>query len=171
MNYPIDFQNDLGFTPIDNERLMLAAVAVLDAHETPHDVGMSIVITDDDAVRKMNLQYRGIDAPTDVLSFPAEMPDLGEDTFSTAGAYLGDLVIAYPYAKKQAENAGHDLTDSLVLLIIHGTLHLLGYDHDTPDNKAEMWSSQELALLALGIAREIVPALVDISPDTPHESD
>ncbi|MFN8564627.1 MAG: rRNA maturation RNase YbeY [Anaerolineae bacterium] len=73
--------------------------------------------------------------------------------------YLGDLVIAYPYAAAQAQREGHALDDSLALLVVHGTLHLLGYDHDTPEHRAHMWAAQELALLALGISPEIVPAL------------
>jgi probable rRNA maturation factor len=113
---------------------------------------MTIVITDDDAAADLNLRYRGIDAPTDVLSFPM-------DSMPGDAPYLGDLVIAYPYAAAQAEREKHALDDSLVLLVVHGTLHLIGYDHDTSERRAEMWAAQESSLQALGVSMEIVPAL------------
>jgi len=77
-------------------------------------------------------------------------------------------VIAYPYASAQAAREGHKLDDSLALLVVHGTLHLLGYDHDTQMRKVEMWEKQETALIALGISPEIVPAL---EGDTHGEQD
>ncbi|HRF98864.1 MAG TPA: rRNA maturation RNase YbeY, partial [Aggregatilineales bacterium] len=75
--------------------------------------------------------------------------------------YLGDLIIAYPYAKAQAEKVGQNFTDNLSLLVVHGTLHLLGYDHDTPESKADMWAEQADALRILGISEGIVPPLED----------
>jgi probable rRNA maturation factor len=104
----------------------------------------------------VNRQFRGIDAPTDVLSFPADEPPIEIDD---EPPYLGDLIIAYPYASEQAARQGHTLSDSLSLLVVHGTLHLLGYDHDTPEHRAEMWAAQDAALTALGISTAIVPAL------------
>jgi len=84
---------------------------------------------------------------------PIEMMD--EDALP----YLGDLIIAYPYALAQAQREGHDAMQSFSLLVVHGTLHLLGYDHDTLENRAEMWAAQETALMALGISTAIVPSL------------
>ena len=75
--------------------------------------------------------------------------------------YLGDLVIAYPYASAQATGLGHPLADSLALLVVHGTLHLLGYDHDTTESRAAMWAAQARALTTLNISPEIVPSLED----------
>ncbi|MEO1646460.1 MAG: rRNA maturation RNase YbeY, partial [Chloroflexota bacterium] len=72
-----------------------------------------------------------------------------------------DLIIAFPYTQAQAKRLGHDINDTLALLVIHGTLHLLGYDHDTPENRAEMWSVQANTLSAMGISDAIVPALED----------
>jgi probable rRNA maturation factor len=68
-------------------------------------------------------------------------------------------VIAFPYASAQAAREGHHLGDSLSLLVVHGTLHLIGYDHDTPAARAAMWAAQEAALRALDVPLEIVPAL------------
>jgi probable rRNA maturation factor len=147
----IDIVNDAGYD-VDEVRLQEAARIVLARHEGDSESDLTIAFTDDETIAGLNYQYRGVDAPTDVLSFPMEaMP--GETP------YLGDLVIAYPYAVAQAEREGHALDDSLSLLVVHGTLHLLGYDHDTPERRAQMWAAQELALVALGIPVEIVPAL------------
>jgi probable rRNA maturation factor len=157
MTFGIDVQNDEGYA-VDSERLVAAVTAVLTAHDVPPDTSLSVVLTSDEAVAALNEQYRGIDMPTDVLSFPAaplpaEVPD--------SAPYLGDLVIAYPYAATQAAALGHPLNDSLALLVVHGTLHLLGYDHDTEANRAAMWAAQARALDALNISTEIVPALED----------
>lgn len=153
--YEIDVQNE-GRYAVDSERLRAAAEKVLMRHQTAAGSGMTIVITGDEKITAMNLRYRGIDAPTDVLSFPA---DALPDEFADEAPYLGDLVIAYPYASAQATREGHNLQDSVCLLVVHGTLHLLGYDHDTPARRAEMWSAQAELLTALGISPDIVPAL------------
>ncbi|NDJ76158.1 MAG: rRNA maturation RNase YbeY [Chloroflexi bacterium] len=143
------------------ERLREAAIWVLQAHDVPLDTGLSIVLTDDEHVRELNQQFRGIDAPTDVLSFPAETEE------TSAEPYLGDLILALPYIRSHAD---HPLVDELVLAVIHGTLHLLGYDHDTAEHEAQMWQAQAQALAALGV-RIVVPrfsvATPDESPDSP----
>lgn len=161
MNGVVDIQNEADF-PLDPARLRQAAQAVLAAHDIPADSQMTVVITDDDAITRLNRDYRGIDAPTDVLSFPADAMPAEIDA---GPPYLGDLVIAYPYALAQAQREGHAPGDSFALLVVHGTLHLLGYDHDTPENRAEMWQAQEDALLALGISSAIVPAITDDDTD------
>lgn len=149
---------------LDPARLEAAALLVLARHEGDSDADITIAVTDDENITDLNRQYRGMDAPTDVLSFPmdASMPTDSDNR------YLGDLVIAYPYALAQAEKEGIGLEDSLTLLVVHGTLHLLGYDHDTPEHRAEMWAAQEAALLALGVPPEIVPALEDGVHDEPQ---
>lgn len=151
----VEVQNEQGY-PVDTAHLQQAAQAVLAAHEVPAESEMTVVIADDDTITRLNREYRGIDAPTDVLSFPAgSMPEEIDDE----PPYLGDLVIAYPYALAQAQREGHTPADSFALLVVHGTLHLLGYDHDTPENRATMWQAQEHALVALGISPAIVPSL------------
>lgn len=158
MSFVIDIQNDHDYA-VDVLRLQQAAIAVLKRHDVEADSEMSVVISTNDAVHQLNLQHRDVDAPTDVLSFPADPlpPELRE--LSDDALYLGDLIIAHDYALEQALREKHDFMDSLSLLVIHGTLHLLGYDHDTPDNRAEMWASQAEALTELGISDAIVPAL------------
>ena len=155
MTYAINIQNDDSYL-IDEKRLAQAVITILNQHEIDRTSGLSIVFTDNDAVQKLNQDHRQTDAPTDVLSFPADsLPDYITDE----PPYLGDLIIAYPYASLQAEKHQHNLSDSLCLLVIHGTLHLLGYDHDTPENRAEMWAAQADGLTAMGIDTAIVPAL------------
>jgi probable rRNA maturation factor len=155
MTGDIVVQNEASF-PIDESRLREAVGIVINQQGAPADASLTIVLTDDAEVRAFNRQYRGIDAPTDILSFPAEALPPGLDDESR---YLGDLVVAYPYAMAQAEDEGHPLMDSLSLLVIHGTLHLFGYDHDTSANRAVMWAAQDRALTAMNISLDIVPAL------------
>ncbi len=153
--YAIDVRNEAGYA-VDSAALVLAASTVLDQHEVNRESGLTVVFVDDAAIAAYNRQFRGVDAPTDVLSFPADTPPV---EIPDEPPYLGDLIIAYPYASAQAARERHRLGDSLALLVIHGTLHLLGYDHDTPENRAEMWAAQDEALKALGIPTDIVPAL------------
>ena len=164
MTFEIDVVNEADYL-VEEARLQAAARVVLATHQVHPDSGMSVVITDDESVARLNRQYRGIDAPTDVLSFPADIPDFSNDDSEGEPPYLGDLIIAYPYASTQAEGEGHELGDSLSLLVVHGTLHLLGYDHDSHENKAKMWAAQEAALQTLGISTTIVPQLESSSHD------
>jgi probable rRNA maturation factor len=165
MTFEVDIQNqNVDEYALDAARLELASSAVLTAHDVQPGTGVSVVIASDDFVRDLNLQYRRIDAPTDILSFPADEPPV---ELENEPPYLGDLVIAYPYAAAQAMRLGHKLEDSLGLLVVHGTLHLLGYEHDTPANRAEMWAAQETALKTLGIPLNIVPSLEESSHDDP----
>lgn len=110
--------------------------------------------TDEAEIQALNLEHRGIDAPTDVLSFALDegfdMP-LPPEALAELGHELGDVVISVPVARRQAEARGHSLEAELALLTIHGLLHLLGEDHDTPERKATMWARQGAALAALGL--------------------
>ena len=153
--FEIEIQNDAGY-PINEGQLIEAAQWVLADHVPEQHCAMTVVISDDEHVAQLNRQYRGVDAPTDVLSFPADEPPI---VLPDEPRYLGDLVIAYPYAAAQAEREGHAIQESLVLLVVHGTLHLLGYDHDNMARRSEMWAAQARALNALNIPLEIVPAL------------
>lgn len=123
-------------------RLKQAAKAALDQQRVTDRVELTIVITGNVQLRKLNRQFRHIDAPTDVLSFNA-----GDET-----AYLGDVIISYPQAKAQARAGGHPIEAELQLLVVHGVLHLLGHDHDTPAEKAQMWQAQAAALRSIRAA-------------------
>ncbi len=155
----IEIQNDAGYA-LNADRLK-AAAALTAQQGGRTSAALTVVITDDKAVAALNRQFRGIDAPTDILSFPADapppMPDDDGIMDEDEPPYLGDLIIAYPYAAAQAARLGHDLMDSLTLLVVHGTLHLLGADHDTAEHRAAMWAAQARALTALGVPLGIVP--------------
>lgn len=155
MSFGVEILNEQGF-PVDEDRLRTAAELVLTAHDVQPGSAMTVVLTTNDAVAGLNRQFRQIDAPTDVLSFPADAPPV---EIADEPPYLGDLLIAYPYAAEQAAREDHPLQDSLALLVVHGTLHLLGYDHDTPENRSDMWAAQAEALRKLNIAADIVPLL------------
>ena len=120
------------------------------------DAGVTLVITDDETQRRLNRTYRGVDAATDVLSFPTQdavNPDpapaeLPPELADELGHYLGDIVIALPYALRQAERYANTLSAELRLLAVHGVLHLLGYDHATPDDERAMVQFQNEILAA-----------------------
>jgi probable rRNA maturation factor len=137
------------------ERIEAAAVAAL-RHEGLEDASLSIVLTDDGEVQALNRDYRSVDAPTDVLSFAAHegeepLHDLPPDLAHLLGREQGDVFIALPYASRQAERFGNPLEDELLLLAVHGVLHLLGYDHATDDEEAALWALQERILQPLGV--------------------
>ena len=135
----------------DVDALVNAVDQALQFGQAPAPAAMTVTITTDERVHELNLQYAGIDSTTDVLSFPAE----GDPYAVEPGEppYLGDVVIAYPIAEQQAVTASHPVIAELQLLAIHGSLHLLGYDHDTPDRQAEMWALQSAAMDATRTAR------------------
>jgi probable rRNA maturation factor len=108
---------------------------------------LTIVLTDDAQLHELNRGYLGVDAPTDVLSFPASETDP-----ETGTPYLGDILISIPRAKQQAQAAGHSVEDEVQLLVVHGTLHLLGHDHATAAEKKRMWQAQAEVLSQLGLS-------------------
>ena len=140
--YTIDFQIDYEGAQVPIERMTAAIRDTLDGHEVSPDSALTVVIAGDAYVRDLNRQFRGVDAATNVLSFPADAPPAPLNAADAEPPYLGDLIIAYPYTAHQAAEFAHALEDELVLLVIHGTLHLLSYDHDTPEHQDEMWSEQ-----------------------------
>jgi len=104
-------------------------------------------------VRALNRAYRGVDRTTDVLSFSQRE---GEDDGTPADAprVLGDVIVALPVASRQARRFGHGLAREVAFLAVHGTLHLLGYDHETPAEEADMMGRAEAALGRLGLTRD-----------------
>jgi probable rRNA maturation factor len=131
---------------LDVELLESAARASLEQQSAPDD-DITIVLTDDDQLRELNLDYLGVDAPTDVLSFPASESDP-----ETGAHYLGDILISVHRAEQQAQAAGHSLQAEAQLLVVHGTLHLLGHDHVEAEPKARMWAAQAEVLKRIGLS-------------------
>lgn len=131
--------------PVKGELIERAAKAVLENQSANGD--LSIVLTDDAQLHQLNREYLGVDAPTDVLSFPASETDP-----DTGTPYLGDVLISIQRAESQAQSAGHPLEAELQLLVVHGVLHLLGHDHAEPEDKIRMWDAQGQVLDKLGLA-------------------
>lgn len=126
---------------IDAQWVRKLAQEVLKAESITPPYEMSLVFTDSETVRRLNRDYRGIDEPTDVLAFYM-LPQPGADADFVSPpddvTHLGEVIISYPKAVEQAEEQGHSTEQELALLIIHGILHLLGYDHEKPEEEARM---------------------------------
>ena len=131
---------------LDGALLREAAEAVLAAEDADPEANLTILISGDAYLQELNRQFMGLDEPTDVLSFPAEQvdPETGE-------LYLGDIAISLERAQAQAGAGGHPLQAELQLLVVHGVLHLLGYDHGEPEEKEQMWAAQAKILQELGV--------------------
>ena len=137
----IDIQIDPPFAGrVDSDLIEKAAQAVLG--DEPAE--LTVRVGTDAAIRSLNRRFMGIDEVTDILSFPAGDED--ED----GNRYLGDILIAFPQAEKQAAAGGHPLEMELQLLVVHGILHLLGHDHTAEEEKIRMWASQREILQRLG---------------------
>jgi probable rRNA maturation factor len=127
-----------------------AARAVLDLSGVP-DADLTIALVDDVRIQGLNRDFLGHDAPTDVLSFPADEPDP-----ETGRRYLGDVVISFMRAAEQAGERGHAVEAEMQLLVVHGVLHLLGHDHAGTEERDRMWAAQAGVLERLGISPKIV---------------
>jgi probable rRNA maturation factor len=132
--------------PFPEALLERAAQATLQHESETLDSELSIVLTDDARLQELNREYLSIDAPTDVLSFPASETDP-----DTGARYIGDILISMPRAQSQAGAAGHPVESEVQLLVVHGVLHLLGHDHGEPEEKARMWKAQAEILESLGL--------------------
>ena len=152
--------------PFDMEEVAGKVIAeALALENCPYEASVNVLLTDDQGIHVMNKQYRGIDRPTDVLSFPNvdyEKPsdftgieDRTEDYFGTENGELclGDIVISVDKVYAQSEEYGHTPRREYAFLVAHSMLHLLGYDHIEPAEAAVMEQKQEEILNRLGITR------------------
>jgi len=127
----------VGDVPEDAERLL--------AMRSLSDAELSVVLTDDATIQALNRDYRGVDSPTDVLSF-SQREGEGADP---EDAVLGDVVISLDTAQRQADERGHALAMEVRILLVHGFLHLLGFDHESPEDREKMAAAESNALAAL----------------------
>jgi probable rRNA maturation factor len=131
------------------DRLQRVAEVVLDLEGRSGEV--TLVITDDEGIGQLNRDFLGQDGPTDVLAFGVQEETGPFVAAPEAGDYLGDVIISYPRARAQAKELGHSTQRELDLLVVHGILHLLGYDHATEEDKSAMWSRQDAILSNLWV--------------------
>ena len=161
----IDISNDVE-SAIDVKatwlrRVVRGALASADLRDA---VEVGLLLTGDDRVRQLNRDYRGEDRTTDVLAFaleesevafprpPDALPTLGQVP-SDALPSLGQVVVSYPQAVRQAAEYGHTVEREVAFLVVHGLLHLLGFDHQRPDDEARMLLKQEAIMTSLGLPR------------------
>jgi len=136
-----------GLQPQIHQNLLIQVVNTVFEHLAVVDaLDVTVYLTDNEEITALNAEWMGTGAPTDVLSFPSEEMDV-----DTGNQYLGDIVISTQKALEQAEANGHSLEDECKLLVVHGMLHLFGFDHSTDDEKAEMWKIQKQILTKLQI--------------------
>lgn len=160
IDYETEKKLDIDYTELANR----VAHKILETEQCPYEISVNLVITDNEEIREVNAQFRNINAPTDVLSFPMipfpspadysiiedqdEYFDLDTDEL-----LLGDVMISVDRVYSQAEEYGHSTEREFSFLFAHSMLHLLGYDHMEPEEAEVMEKKQAEALAALGINR------------------
>ncbi|MDX1485379.1 MAG: rRNA maturation RNase YbeY [Alphaproteobacteria bacterium] len=141
--------NDPSWTrdlPAGERTVRRAALAALKGRLGAGPAELSVLLTDDQEMRRLNREYRAIDAPTNVLAFESDAAGSG------AVRLLGDVALAFGTLRREAEERGIETADHLAHLVVHGVLHLLGYDHDTDGTAAVMERTEAEILARLGVA-------------------
>ncbi|MGB3414023.1 MAG: rRNA maturation RNase YbeY [Microbacteriaceae bacterium] len=132
------------------QRILRFAMGELFVHP---DADLALILVDEPAMTQLHIEWMDEEGPTDVLSFPMDELRPGNSEDPSEQGILGDIVICPQVAKAQAKEAGHPLLDEVLMLTVHGLLHLLGYDHAEPDEEKEMFGLQK-SLLAAFAARD-----------------
>lgn len=161
MDHEIYLETEVETPEAVQNRLREAILAALDEEGVDVPCIIEVCITDNEGIHQTNLDMRGVDAPTDVLSFPmfdltpGEKPQADWADPDTDKVLLGDMMISLERAQAQAEEYGHSLEREICYLGVHSVLHLLGYDHlDEGPQKRQMRAREEAILGKLGIVRE-----------------
>ncbi len=158
MKLMLDFENDQTEIPLTYKLKMLVRAAVeatLDYEQYGNVTEVSVTFTNNEGIRRLNKQFRGIDAPTDVLSFPLFdfEGDSEEPPVDELIGMLGDIVISLEQAKLQADKFGHSFEREVAFLTVHSMLHLFGYDHETgEEDEAEMRRKQTEVMTLMGLS-------------------
>ena len=161
VEYEAEEQLDLDY----EETACRVGDVVLEAEGFPYEAEVNLVLTSDEEIRRINQQFRGIDAPTDVLSFPGipfetpgNLQELTENETAhknpdSGNIMLGDIMICVPRVFSQAAAYGHSVKREYAFLFAHSMLHLMGYDHMEPDEAQVMEKKQENILESLNLSR------------------
>lgn len=156
MKIYIDFSDEQDKVKLDfpAEKLIEdCAKEALKEEETEDDAEVSVTFVDNGRIRELNKIHRNIDRETDVLSFPLGDENGFEINCDNGAILLGDIVVSLEKAVAQSEEYGHSIKREVAFLITHSLFHLLGYDHETPEEEKEMFAKQEKVLEKLGITR------------------
>ena len=157
MKLTVYFENQQNEFPVTYKLKMLMRRAIeqtLSCEQYQNDTEVSVTLTDDQGIQSLNARFRGVDAPTDVLSFPLfdYEDECQEPPIDEMQNMLGDIVLNLTRAHQQAELFGHGFEREVAFLTVHSMLHLLGYDHETgPEDEAEMRERQRLVMDVLGL--------------------
>ena len=160
ISYESKIKLDIPYEDIINKMV----VASLDFEDCPYEAEVSVTIVDDDEIRRINNEYRGIDKSTDVLSFPFNEFDIpgnfdnveeNVDAFNPESGelLLGDIILSTEHIIEQAREYGHSETRELAFFVVHSMLHLMGYDHMIDDERKDMEDRQRKILEFEGISR------------------
>ena len=174
----VDIIDDQAYLAVGQEKLLHEVIEAAAKYlKLPEGIELDLSIVSNEEIQALNRDYRGLDKPTDVLSFALtevtsefdvdfahldlteeaeETEDLEETEFEDEEAipqHLGDIIISYPRAQEQAQDYGHSLDRELAFLAVHGFLHLNGYDHQTEEEAKEMFRIQEEVLTTYGLTR------------------
>lgn len=164
MTINIEYETDIRLD-VEYEKIIDTVVnASIDYEECPYEAEVNVILTDNKAVHEVNLETRGIDSPTDVLSFPmneyetpADFDALEDDPCAfnpeSGELLLGDIMISVEKVMSQAEEYGHSIKRELGFLVAHSMLHLFGYDHMEEDEREIMENKQREILERIGLKR------------------
>lgn len=161
----VEFETDISLGLPCEELIRRCLEAVMEEEKCPYEAQVEVVITDNASIREVNREFRGVDAPTDVLSFPMidyEFPsdfsgleDNAQEYFDpdSGELMLGDMMISAEKVKEQAEAYGHSVEREFAFLTVHSLLHLCGYDHMEEEERLLMEERQRVIMDRLGILR------------------
>ncbi|ADC50784.1 putative metalloprotease [Alkalihalophilus pseudofirmus OF4] len=156
MNLTIDLHDETGTLNSEQENIVTKLITSAAEYERlDGEVELSITFVDEKRIQEINAEYRGKDIPTDVISFALndEVEDEADMIMAGMPNALGDIIISVAHISRQAEEYGHSFERELGFLVVHGFLHLLGYDHMTEQDEKAMFSRQEEILSAYGLTR------------------
>lgn len=146
----IEINNESGVA-VDEASIQRLAAFVLDQLHVHPEAELAVVFVDEGAMEALHVQWMDEPGPTDVLSFPMDELRPGTEDEPTPAGLLGDIVVCPQVAIAQAEEAGHPVLDEIQLLVCHGMLHLLGFDHAEPEEEKEMFDLQRDLLVGFAL--------------------